>query len=319
MPETLFDVRGKRVFVAGETGMAGRAIVDALTARGALCLSAPRRVLDLAHQAATFDWLARHRPDAVIVAAAKVGGIHANNSQPAAFIGENLAIAQNLIDGAHRAGVQDLLFLGSSCIYPRDCAQPMTESMLLTGALEPTNEAYAIAKIAGLKMCEFYARQYGRRYMAIMPTNLYGPHDRFDDLGGHVIPSMFVKFAQSIAGGQGCVTLWGSGRPLREFLYVADLAQAVLTMMAHAPAGAVWNAGSGEEVDIKSLAHKIAAVTGFDGDIIFNPDMPDGTPRKLLESSKIRAAGWAPSITLDEGLMHAWEWFQAQQAAKAAA
>ncbi len=303
---SVFD--GARIFVAGETGMAGRAIIRALEGTGAKLLSAPHAVLDLTDQAATFAWLRTHKPDYIFMAAARVGGIHANRTYPADFIRDNLAIAQNVIDGAHRADVRNLLFLGSSCIYPRDAAQPIREDALMTGPLEATNEAYAIAKIAGLKLCEFYARQYGRRYMAAMPTNLYGPYDRFDDLGGHVIPSMMVKFVQSA----GRVTLWGSGVPLREFLHVDDFARALLVMMERAEGGAVWNIGSGEEISIHDLACKIARVIGFAGEIAFDPAMPDGTPRKLLDSSHLRAHGWAPSITLDEGLKQTWAWYKAQ-------
>lgn len=299
---------GGRVFIAGETGMAGRAIRRAMAGAGAEILSAPHAALDLTDQAATFAWLHAHKPDYIFMAAARVGGIHANRTYPADFIRDNLAIAQNVIEGAHRADVQNLLFLGSSCIYPRDAAQPIREDALMTGPLEPTNEAYAIAKITGLKLCEFYARQYGRRYMAAMPTNLYGPYDRFDDLGGHVIPSMMVKFAQSA----GRVTLWGSGAPLREFLHVDDLARALLVMMEHAEGGAMWNVGSGEEISIRDLACKIARVTGFSGDIAFDASMPDGTPRKFLDSSYLRMHGWKPSIMLDEGLKQTWAWYRAQ-------
>lgn len=308
MPDARSPFEGARVFVAGETGMAGRAIIRALEGTGAKLLSAPHRVLDLTDQAETFAWLRAHKPDYIFMAAARVGGIHANRTYPADFIRDNLAIAQNVIEGAHRADVQNLLFLGSSCIYPRDAAQPIREDALMTGPLEATNEAYAIAKIAGLKLCEFYARQYGRRYMAAMPTNLYGSYDRFDDLGGHVIPSMMVKFAQNV----GRVTLWGSGTPLREFLHVDDFARALLVMMERAEGGAVWNIGSGEEISIRDLAYKIARVTGFHGDIAFDPAMPDGTPRKFLDSSLLRAHGWTPSITLEDGLSQTWAWYKAE-------
>jgi len=304
MAESFFPLDGKIVWVAGETGMVGRAITRALNVRGVRVLSAPHRVLDLTDQAATFAWIERYRPDAIFLAAAKVGGIGANSSYPADFMRDNLAIAQNVIEGAHRADVQRLLFLGSSCIYPKMAEQPIREEALMRGPLEPTNEAYAIAKIAGLKMCEFYSRQFGRDYISAMPTNLYGPYDRFDAENGHVIPAMMLKFMQA----KDHVTLWGSGNPLREFLHVDDLANALMCMIERYSGTEPVNIGSGEEVSIKTLAAMMQKVTGFQGKVVFDDTKPDGSPRKLLDSSKIHAMGWKPSIALEQGLAqtHAW-------------
>ncbi len=245
------------------------------------------------------------------MAAAKVGGIGANSKYPADFIRDNLAIAQNVIDGAHRAGVAHLLFLGSSCIYPRDAAQPIHENALMTGPLEKTNEAYAIAKIAGLKLCEFYRAQYGRRYISAMPTNLYGPYDCFDLDKSHVIPAMMMKFDATCAD----INLWGTGKPLREFLHVDDLARALIIMMECYDGTAPVNIGSGEEVSIAQLAAMVGAVTGFKGSISFDATKPDGAPRKLLDSSRMRAMGWAPEISLEDGLHETWRWYQSRQGA----
>jgi GDP-L-fucose synthase len=300
-----FSLTGKRVWVAGETGLVGRAIIRRLENHDIQLLSAPHWSLDLVNQKETFDWIARNKPDAIFMAAAKVGGIGANAEYPADFIRDNLAIAQNVIDGAHRADVPRLLFLGSSCIYPKHAPQPIRESALLTGPLEETNEAYAIAKIAGLKMCQFYKRQYGRAYISAMPTNLYGPYDRFDERASHVIPAMMLKFHK--AGGS--VDLWGTGKPLREFLHVDDLAAALVIMMENYNDESPLNIGSGEEITIKDLAALMKETTGFTGDIRFDPSKPDGTPRKLLDSSNMRALGWKPEITLEHGLRQAYEWF----------
>ena len=246
------------------------------------------------------------------MAAAKVGGIGANAAQPADFIRDNLSIAQNVIEGAHRADVPRLLFLGSSCIYPRDAAQPIREDALMTGPLEPTNEAYAIAKIAGLKMCQFYKGQYGRNYISAMPTNLYGPYDRFDENASHVIPAMMMKFHTAVKMRAPHVFLWGTGRPLREFLHVDDLASALVCMMERYDGNAPVNVGGGEEISIAGLATMIKKIAGFEGSIIYDASRPDGTPRKLLDSSKIRDMGWEPSIRLEEGLEDVYEWYCAR-------
>ena len=307
----IFSLKGRRVWVAGETGMVGRAILRAL--RDCEILSAPHAALDLTDQAATFAWIKNNRPDVIFMAAARVGGIGANAAQPADFIRDNLAIAQNVIEGAHRADVPRLLFLGSSCIYPRNAAQPIREDALMTGPLEKTNEAYAVAKIAGLKMCQFYKAQYGHSYMSAMPTNLYGPYDRFDKNASHVIPAMMMKFHTAVKMRAPHVFLWGTGRPLREFLHVDDLAAALIRMMENYNGDAPVNIGSGDEISIAGLAALMKKVTGFEGSIIYDASRPDGTPRKLLDSSIIRAMDWAPTISLEKGLQDVYAWYGAQQ------
>lgn len=310
MADCLFSLRGKRVFVAGETGLVGRSLCDELQKYECECLSAPRHVLDLCDAQATYEWLCENKPDAIFMAAAKVGGIGANAAYPAEFLHDNLAIAQNVIHGAYRAGVPRLLFLGSSCIYPKYAPQPIAEESLMTGALEPTNEAYAIAKIAGLKMIEAYRRQYGCKYSAAMPTNLYGPYDRFDEHVGHVVPAMIAKFMRAKDEGAGEVVLWGTGAPMREFLYAPDLARALIMMMECYDGDVAPNIGSGEEVSIKTLAAMIATEIGYTGDITFDISKPDGTPRKFLNSDRIRALGWAPLTTLHDGLRKTCAWYQ---------
>ncbi len=309
MADALFSLASKRIWVAGETGLVGRALLRALSSHDVTLLSAPRKMLDLTDQKQTWEWLAEHKPDVIFMAAARVGGIGANAAYPADFIRDNLAIAQNVVEGAHRAGIPQLLFLGSSCIYPRMAPQPIEETALMGGPLEPTNEAYAIAKIAGLKLCEYYSRQYGRRYLSAMPTNLYGPHDRFDSQAGHVIPAMMLKFHAAVEEGAEHVILWGTGSPLREFLHADDLAQALIAMMERYAALGPVNIGSGEEVDIRTLAELLKKVSGFKGNIVFDATKPDGTPRKFLDSSKIRALGWGPKLTLVEGLHETYQWF----------
>lgn len=309
----------KHVWVAGETGMVGRALVGALAGRRIELISAPRASLDLTDQRATYEFLSAKKPDIIFVAAARVGGIGANSQYPADFIRDNLAIAQNVIDGAHRAGIDRLIFLGSSCIYPKHAPQPIREDALLTGPLEPTNEAYAIAKIAGVKLCEFYSRQYGRNYVAAMPTNLYGPHDRFDIANGHVIPAMIAKFHKAAIQRAASVDLWGSGCALREFLHVDDLAAALVMLADKNFANPLINIGSGEEISIADLAAMIAEITGFKGRTDFDVSMPDGTPRKLLDSSKISGLGWRPRMTLEQGLIETYRWYCANQAIARAA
>ena len=307
------------VYVAGHRGMVGSAIVRRLKALGYTnIITATHAELDLTDQVAVWAFFARQRIDHVVLAAAKVGGIHANNTYPAKFIAENLAIQLNVIDAAHRADVQRLLFLGSSCIYPREAEQPMREEALLTGPLEPTNESYAIAKIAGIKLCESFNREYGRDYRSVMPTNLYGPGDNFHSENSHVIPALLRRFHEAVQSGAEEVVIWGSGKPRREFLHVDDMASASVYVMElddvtyranTTPMLSHINVGSGNDVTIQELAETIARVTGFRGRMVFDTSKPDGTPRKLLDVSRLNALGWRSSIGLAEGLRDAYQWF----------
>lgn len=315
---------GEPVFVAGHRGMVGSAIVRRLVALGyRRILTAPREQLDLADQAAVHGYLQRERPAAVVLAAAKVGGIQANNSYPADFIAENLQIELNVIAGAHRAGVQRLLFLGSSCIYPRLAPQPMREDALLTGLLEPTNEPYAVAKIAGIKLCESYNRQHGRDYRSVMPTNLYGPGDNFHPDNSHVIPALMRRLHEAAQRGDAEVAVWGSGTPLREFLHVDDMAAASVHVMnlpgevlrQHTqPMLSHINVGTGVDCSIRELAETLARVTGFRGRLVWDATKPDGTPRKLMDVSRLAALGWQASIALEQGLRDTYAWFRAHAA-----
>lgn len=296
-----------RIFVAGHQGMVGSALMRALQARGFdNLLTRTRQELDLLDQAAVHAWLAQTRPDYLFIAAAKVGGIHANASAPAQFLYENLALEANLIHGAHQANVQRLMFLGSSCIYPRDCPQPIREEYLLTGPLEPSNEWYAIAKIAGLKLCEAYNRQYGRQYVSVMPTNLYGPHDNYDLQSSHVLPALIRKAHEARERGDSELVIWGSGTPLREFLYVDDLAEACVHLMTQGYDGPLVNIGTGEDVSITELAHTVMKVVGFKGRLVHDRSKPDGTPRKLLDVSRARALGWTARVSLEDGIALAY-------------
>ncbi|MCB1229698.1 MAG: GDP-L-fucose synthase [Verrucomicrobiae bacterium] len=293
----------RKIYVAGHRGMVGSALVRALTAKGERdILAIDRSALDLTDQKATRDFLMTEKPDEIIVAAARVGGIEANRSFPAEFLHENLAIASNVIHGAFEAGVKRLLFLGSSCIYPREAPQPISEDALLTGPLEPTNEAYAIAKIAGLKLCQFYRRQHGVCFHSVMPTNLYGPGDNYHPERSHVIPGLIRRFHEAKQRGDSEVVIWGTGTPLREFLHVEDLAAACLRLIEVENPPDWVNAGSGGEVTISELAALIAEATGFEGEIRTDPSKPDGTPRKALDSGKMRALDWTPKIGLRDGL-----------------
>lgn len=255
------------------------------------------------------SWFAQNRIDVVILAAAKVGGIYANDTYRAEFIYQNLMIQANVIHNAHKHGVKRLLFLGSSCIYPRDCPQPMREEFLLTGALEKTNEPYAVAKIAGLKMCEAYNAQYGSRYISLMPTNLYGTNDNFDLETSHVVPAVIRRIHEAKMKGQKTVCLWGTGHPLREFLHVDDLADACVFVMEHKPAQEVLNVGSGEEISIRELGNLVADTLNYQGSVVFDPSMPDGTPRKLLDSAQMFQMGWRPKILLRDGLKQTYNWY----------
>lgn len=314
------STKGKKtVFVAGHRGMVGSALVRRLQREHDVhILTASRQELDLLNQAAVSEYFARHAIDEVYLAAARVGGIHANNTYPAEFIYENLAIECNVIHAAHRSNVQRLLFLGSSCIYPKFAEQPIREEALLTGALEPTNEPYAIAKIAGLKLCESYNRQYGRDYRSVMPTNLYGPNDNYHPENSHVIPALIRRFHEAKLANAPEVTVWGTGKPRREFLHVDDLARACVHLM-DIPASKLRdiapttvshiNVGCGEDHSIADIATTIAKVTGYTGRLIFDISKPDGTPRKLLDVSRITRLGWKPEIGLEEGLQDAYSSF----------
>ncbi len=291
------------IFVAGHRGMVGSAVLGKLQEQGAPApLVADRAQLDLTQQAQVFEFLGDHRPDTVIVAAARVGGIEANRSQPAQFIYENLAISTNLIHGAYQAGIKRLLFLGSSCIYPRMAPQPITEEALLTGPLEETNEAYAIAKIAGMKLCQMYRKQYGVCFHSAMPTNLYGPGDNYDPVNSHVLPALIRKFEAARINGDEQVTLWGTGTPQREFLHVDDLAEALLHLLRLEDPPDWINVGSGQEVTIRQAAELVQTAVGAECDLLFDPSHPDGTPRKLLDTSMLSQLGWEAHIPLKQGI-----------------
>jgi GDP-L-fucose synthase len=309
------------VFVAGHRGMVGSAIVRQLQQRGhTSILTAGRDELDLLDQAAVRSFFSSREIGQVYLAAARVGGIHANNTYPAEFIYQNLMIEANVIHAAHASGVQKLLFLGSSCIYPKFAEQPMREDALLTGTLEPTNEPYAIAKIAGIKLCESYNRQYGRDYRSVMPTNLYGPGDNFHPENSHVIPALLRRFHEAVQAGDKEVVIWGSGKPMREFLHVDDMAAASVHVMELAPDVYAEhtqpmlshiNVGTGVDCTIRELAETIARVTGFTGDLVFDASKPDGTPRKLMDVSRLAALGWTAQIGLEDGLRDAYRWYLA--------
>ena len=307
-----------RIYVAGHRGMVGGAISRKLRERGVEVITRTHAELDLTDQAAVRAFFTSEKLDGVVLAAAKVGGIYANNTYPADFIYENLMIEANVVHQAYAAGVQRLLFLGSSCIYPRAVEQPMRENALLTGALEPTNEPYAVAKIAGIKLCESYNRQYGTDYRCVMPTNLYGPGDNFHPENSHVMPALIRRFHEAVENGAEEVVIWGTGTPWREFLHVDDMAEASLfvfdldkeTYEANTqPMLSHINVGFGEDVTIAELAHRIAEVTGFKGRVVFDTTKPDGTMRKLMDSSRLNAMGWRPRVALSVGLGDTYRWF----------
>jgi GDP-L-fucose synthase len=305
-----------KLFIAGHRGMVGSALVRRFSREpGFELLLRDRKQLDLTSPSAVGAFLAAEKPDVAIIAAAKVGGIHANSTFPAEFLHENLAIASSTIHGAHRAGVGRLLFLGSSCIYPKLAPQPMTEECLLTGALEPTNEAYAIAKIAGLKLCQYYRRQYGVAYHSAMPTNLYGPGDNYHPTNSHVLPALIRRFHEAREAGAPEVRAWGSGNPRREFLHVDDLADACFFLLGRKDFPDWINVGTGTDVTIRELTEIVAATTGYTGKISWDPSKPDGTPRKLLDVSKLSAMGWKARIGLRDGIASTYAAFQDEQQA----
>ena len=297
-------MKPQRIYVAGHRGMVGSALLRRLRAAGhGELITAPRDELDLLDARAVQAFLLQQRPEYVFIAAAKVGGIAANQAQPADFIYQNLVIEANLIHAAHSAGVQRLMFLGSSCIYPRDCPQPITEAQLLSGPLEPSNEAYAIAKIAGIKLAEAHNRQHGRQYISVMPTNLYGPGDHYDLATSHVLPALLRKAHEAKVRGDDTLTVWGSGTPRREFLHVDDLADACVHLMEQGYDGPLVNIGCGQDVTIRELAETVMAAVGFAGRIVFDASKPDGTPQKLLDVSRMAALGWRARIGLRDGLV----------------
>jgi GDP-L-fucose synthase len=305
----LFEVAAKRVYVAGHRGMVGAAISRRLARLGCDVITAPHSVVDLERQDQTERFLVDTRPDVVVVAAAKVGGIHANHTFPADFISNNIAIARNIVHASYKSEVKKLLFLGSSCIYPRLARQPIREEDLLTGPLERTNEWYAIAKIAGIKLCQAYRRQYGADFISILPTNIYGPGDNYHSENSHVIAAMIGRFHRAKLEGAPNTTVWGTGTPRREFLFVDDLADACLFVLEHYSAEQHLNVGSGEEVSIAELAQLVAETVGYNGRLVFDPSKADGTPRKLLDVSKLDALGWRSTTSLRDGLARAYTAF----------
>jgi GDP-L-fucose synthase len=304
-----FDLRGKSVYVAGHRGMVGGALVRRLRKEGVEAVTAARSALDLTDQAAVNRWFAANRPQVVFLAAAKVGGIHANNTLRGEFIYENLIVAANVIHAAHVNGAEKLLFLGSSCIYPRLAAQPLREDSLLTGPLEPTNEPYAIAKIAGIKMAEAYRSQYGSDFISVMPTNLYGPGDNYHPEYSHVVAALIRRFHEAKLAGAPEVVVWGTGTPRREFLYVDDMADACVHLMKTYSGADLINIGTGEDISIAEFATVVAATVGYDGRIVYDTSKPDGTPRKLLDVGRLAALGWRASTPLAEGMKLAYRAF----------
>lgn len=303
---TDFELKGKRIFVAGHRGMVGSALLRRLASEPCTVLTVTRAEADLRRQAAVEAWMAANKPDAVFVAAATVGGIHANNTRPAEFLYDNLAIEANLIEAARVNRVKKLVFLGSSCIYPKFALQPLVEDALLTGALEPTNEWYAIAKIAGIKLCAAYRRQYGCNFVSMMPTNLYGPNDNYDLANSHVIPALLAKAHSAKVDGKAALVIWGSGKPKREFLHVDDLADACIFVLRHYAGEQHLNVGTGVDLSIHELAELVCKVVGFDGRIDFDTSKPDGTPRKLMDVSRLAEMGWRAHIPLEQGLQNVY-------------
>ena len=297
------------IVVAGASGLAGSAIVRAYEKAGAKVIGISTSVCDLLDREATFEFIKKTKPSVVVDAAAKVGGIGANNSFPVEFLADNLRIQNNLMEAAHAADVEKFIFLGSSCIYPRDCPQPIKEEYLLTGPLEQTNSAYAIAKIAGIELIKSFRKEYGRKWISLMPTNLYGPNDNFELQASHVLPAFIRRFVEAKAQARATETLWGTGAPKREFLHVDDLAQAVLLLSNSYDSSEHLNIGSGQDLTIKELAEMVAELTGFGGQIAWDSSKPDGTPRKVMDVSKVRNLGWAPKISLRDGIDSTIKWY----------
>ncbi len=312
-------MKPSRIFVAGHRGMVGAALMRRLARENAEIVTATRSEVDLRDARAVQDFLEREKPDAIVLAAAKVGGILANDTYPAEFLRDNLVIEANVVHEAHRAGINRLVFLGSSCIYPKFAPQPISEDALLTGPLEPTNEWYAIAKIAGIKLCQAYRRQYGRRYISVMPCNLYGPFDNFNLATSHVLPALMRKFHEAKLAGRKEVVVWGTGTPLREFLHVDDLADGTIFLLNTYDGAEPVNCGAGFDLSIRQLAEKIGRIVGFEGRLVFNTSKPDGTPRKLIDSSRINGLGWRPRIGLEEGISSTYQWFLETHASELAA
>jgi GDP-L-fucose synthase len=300
-----------KIFVAGHAGLVGSSVLRALERGGFTnLLVRGRHELDLTEQAGVRKFFDAERPDAVVMAAGRVGGIYANNARPAAFIRDNLLIQDNVIDSAYRSGVEKFLFLGSSCVYPKSAPQPIKEEYLLTGPLEPTNEWYAVAKIAGLKMCQAYRREFGFKAISLMPTNLYGPGDNFQINGAHVLPALIRRFHEAKERNDASIVIWGTGTPRREFLHVDDLADAVVFMLKTYDEEAIVNVGWGQDMTIRELAEMVMSVTGFKGNLVFDSSKPDGTPRKLLDVTRLTELGWRPRISLREGIASTYAWFQ---------
>lgn len=312
-----YDLTGKRIWVAGHRGMVGGAVVRRLASENCEVITAGREVMDLTSQAQVREWMAETKPDAIVMAAAKVGGILANDTRPVDFLLQNLQIETNIVEAAHGNDVERFLFLGSSCIYPKLAPQPIPEDSLLTGPLEPTNEWYAIAKIAGIKLCQAYRRQYGRDWISAMPTNLYGPGDNYDLQSSHVLPALLRKFHEAKQSGAGQVVLWGTGTPLREFLHCDDLADALVYLLKEYSGYEHVNVGSGVEVTIRELAETIARVVGYKADLVFDTSKPDGTPRKLMDSSRLHEMGWNNARSLEEGIAQTYQdWLSVTQEEK---
>lgn len=305
----MFSLKNKNIWVAGHKGLVGAAMVRRLEKENCEILTMPRSLLDLTNQTETERWIMEQKPDVIIMAAAHVGGIGANAAEPADFIYKNLTIQSHIIHGAYLAGVEKLLFLGSSCIYPKMAPQPIAEESLLTGSLEPTNDAYAIAKIAGIKMCDAYRAQYGCDFISAMPCNLYGQGDYYNKDRAHVIPALLMKLHEAAKNGAAAVNLWGTGTPLREFLYVDDLADGLVHLLRDFSGAGPVNIGSGQEISIADLAALIARIVGYEGGLMFDPAKPDGTPRKVLDSRRINETGWKPHTTLEQGLKLAYHDF----------